>query len=100
MECPSQMLENWSWDLEALRLMSGHYSTGEPIPEDLAEKLMASRLANVAQLNLRRVSLSLFDLELHSRLEADTRKVFQEIQDRSWDTLPRRGPTLQPASGT
>ncbi|KAG0411015.1 hypothetical protein HPB47_011850 [Ixodes persulcatus] len=68
-ECPSQMLENWCWDLEALRLMSGHYSTGEPIPEDLAKKLMASRLANVAQFNLRQVSLALFDLELHSRPE-------------------------------
>ncbi|XP_042145379.1 thimet oligopeptidase-like [Ixodes scapularis] len=91
MECPSQMLENWSWDLEALRLMSGHYLTGEPILEDLAEKLMASRLANVAHLNLRLVSRSLFDLELHSRPETDTRKVFREIQESLLGYSPQEG---------
>ncbi|KAG0435714.1 hypothetical protein HPB47_018352, partial [Ixodes persulcatus] len=53
----NEMLENWCWDLEALRLMSGHYSTGEPIPEDLAKKLMASRLANWSEV----YSMDMFD---------------------------------------
>ncbi|KAM7287043.1 thimet oligopeptidase [Ixodes scapularis] len=98
-ECPSQMLENWCWDLEALRLMSGHYSTGEPIPEDLAKKLMASRLANVAQFNLRQVSLALFDLELHSRPEADTRKVFREIQESLLGYPPQEGTNFAASFG-
>lgn len=98
-ECPSQMLENWCWDLEALRLMSGHYATKEPIPEDLAQKLMASRLANVAQFNLRQVSLALFDLELHSRPEADTREVFRKIQESLLGYPPQEGTNFAASFG-
>lgn len=69
LECPSQMLENWIWHPDTLQLMSGHYSTGEPLPQEMGQALAASRVANVGQFNLQRVHLSLFDLMLHSQPE-------------------------------
>ncbi|XP_077498788.1 thimet oligopeptidase-like isoform X1 [Amblyomma americanum] len=90
-ECPSQMLENWCWDLEGLRRMSKHHATGEPLPQDLADLLIASRLANVAQFNLRQITLAMFDLELHVRPEAETGKLYRDIQERLLGYKPQDG---------
>lgn len=98
-EVPSQVLENWVWEKETLRRMSGHYKDGSPIPDHMLDKLIASRVASTGQLqfltqvrtlhafkhvrllhsglvNLRQVVLSRVDQTLHSSPRADTAEVF------------------------
>jgi len=78
-EAPSQMLENWCWEEEPLRKMSSHFKDNSPIPQDLMEKLIASRKANAGAFNLRQIILGTFDQRVHSQSSADTAKVFSDI---------------------
>ncbi|EWH11556.1 oligopeptidase A [Catenovulum agarivorans DS-2] len=64
-ELPSQFLENWCWQPEALGFISGHYETGEPLPQDLLDKMLAAKNFQSAMMMMRQLEFSLFDFELH-----------------------------------
>ncbi|GGW82723.1 oligopeptidase A [Alteromonas halophila] len=64
-ELPSQFLENWCWEKDALNEISGHYETGEPLPEDLLERMLAARDYQSAMQMVRQLEFSLFDFQLH-----------------------------------
>ncbi|MGN5042824.1 oligopeptidase A [Aeromonas sp. 3P] len=64
-ELPSQFLENWCWESEALAFISGHYETGEPLPADLLEKMLTARNFQAAMQMLRQLEFALFDFRLH-----------------------------------
>lgn len=64
-ELPSQFLENWCWEPEALAFISGHYQSGEPLPKPLLDKLLAARNFQSAMAMVRQLEFALFDFRLH-----------------------------------
>ncbi|MBL0612737.1 oligopeptidase A [Aeromonas jandaei] len=68
-ELPSQFLENWCWESEALAFISGHYETGEPLPVDLLEKMLTARNFQAAMQMLRQLEFALFDFRLHQEFD-------------------------------
>lgn len=64
-ELPSQFMENWCYEPEALAFISGHYQTGEPLPQELLDKLLAAKNFQSAMQTVRQLEFSLFDFRLH-----------------------------------
>jgi len=64
-ELPSQFMENWCWEPEALALISGHHETGEPLPQALLDKMLAAKHFQSGMMMLRQLEFSLFDFRLH-----------------------------------
>ncbi len=82
-ELPSQFLENWCWQREALDLISAHVDTGQPLPDQLLDKMLAARNFQAAMQMLRQVEFALFDLRLHSdsRGEATVNSVLDAVRE-------------------
>ncbi len=64
-ELPSQIMENWCWERAALDVFSGHWDTGEPIPEDLFQRMHAARTFRAANAMMHQLGLAAADLSLH-----------------------------------
>lgn len=68
-ELPSQFMENWCWEPEAIPLISGHYQTGEPLPTELLDKMLAAKNFQSGLQMLRQIEFSLFDFRLHAEYD-------------------------------
>lgn len=85
-ELPSQFMENWCWEREALDLIAGHYETGEPLPDELYQKMIAARNFQSAMMMLRQIEFSLFDFRLHLEFDPNQSnqvdKILAEVRDQ------------------
>ena len=64
-ELPSQFMENWCWEQEALALISGHYQSGEVLPDSLFKKMLAAKNFQAGMIMVRQLEFSLFDFRIH-----------------------------------
>jgi len=81
-ELPSQFLENWCWEREALDLFARHHETGDPIPEALFARMTAARHFHAAMQMVRQLEFSLFDLRLHVEHDrASGERIFDLLEE-------------------
>ncbi|MDQ2696660.1 MAG: oligopeptidase A [Pseudomonadota bacterium] len=80
-ELPSQFMENWVWEREALELIAGHYRSGAPLPEALYERMIAARNFQSAMQMVRQLEFALFDLRLHREYDPQRGARVLEILD-------------------
>ncbi|QTH62770.1 oligopeptidase A [Psychrosphaera ytuae] len=81
-ELPSQFLENWCYEEEALAFISGHFETGEPLPKDLLDKMLAAKNFQSAMMMVRQLEFSLFDFRIHHEYSPEQGARIQEILDQ------------------
>jgi thimet oligopeptidase len=76
-EAPSQMLENWVWEPQALAKMSGHYlDKSKSLPEELVQKMVKAKLHNSGVTYLRQASFATLDMEYHTLAPTDSTEVY------------------------
>ena len=81
-ELPSQFLENWCWQPEALEFISGHYQTGEPLPQQMLEKMLDAKNFQAALFILRQLEFGLFDFKLHSDKTPDILETLKQVRQQ------------------
>ncbi len=85
-ELPSQFLENWCWEKSVIPDISAHYQSGEALPADMLDKLLAAKNFQSGMQMLRQIEFSLFDFSLHMQAdissEGEVDAVLQTIRER------------------
>ena len=80
-ELPSQFMENWCYH-DTLLGLSGHVDTGEPLPDDLYEKICAARNYRAGSQMLRQLYFAFLDLALHHNFDPHGRETIFQVQER------------------
>jgi oligopeptidase A len=86
-ELPSQLMENWTWEREALDIFSGHHETGTRLPEAVFERMVAARRFMGGWAQMRQLSLGTVDLALHNDLAPKLRAGARSADSGNVDAL-------------
>lgn len=95
-EAPSQIMQHWIWRSEVLARFARHYETGEPIPEDLVDQLVAARKLNKAMWQLRQMQFGWWDQQIHGGPDPDLDEIYEKGVEIS--LLPMHAGTFPLAS--
>lgn len=91
-ELPSQFMENFCWEQQALAWISGHHRTGQPLPDELLAKMLAARNFQAGMQTLRQIEFALFDLWIHLHYDpAKGGRIHETL-----DSVRRRVAVVQP----
>ena len=80
-ELPSQFMENFCWEWEVLRHMTGHVETKDPLPRQLFDKMLAAKNFQSGLQTLRQLEFALFDMLLHHDFDPDGERSLQALLD-------------------
>lgn len=84
-ELPSQLMENFGWQREALDLFARHYQTGERLPDALFERMQAARYFQAGLFLVRQLEFALFDFRIHREFDpakgARVMDILREVRD-------------------
>ena len=99
-ELPSQVMENWCYEKEALELFATHYETGEVIPMDLVKKIKDSATFHEGMQTLRQLSLGLLDMSWHSQDPTSIKsvKTFEDDVFKNTSLYPKTKETCMSTS--
>jgi oligopeptidase A len=81
-ELPSQFLENWCWQPEALAFISGHYQTDEALPQNMLDKMLAAKNFQSAMQMIRQLEFSLFDFKMHAEYSSEKGNQIQQVLNK------------------
>lgn len=81
-EFPSQFMENWCWHKESLNLISAHYETGEPLPNELLQRMQEAKNFQAGMQVIRQVEFSVFDFRIHLEYDSKQGARVQTILDQ------------------
>lgn len=70
-EVPSQLMENWTWEREALNVISGHWKSGKPLPDELHARMVRARRFLGGWAQMRQLTFGLLDLSLHTSFDPE-----------------------------
>ncbi|KYF48113.1 oligopeptidase A [Sorangium cellulosum] len=91
-ELPSQIMENWCWEREALDLFARHHETGAPVPDDLLQRMRAARTFRAGAVTMRQLGFAEIDLALH----VDWTPERGDVVDFAREVLERYSPVPLP----